>query len=304
MGLLTSRRNGSAVAKRTQSAAANSDLGKHYTARQRRQLPQSDAPLAQSVNLAVECRGWLARFVEFGIRPLVTKRLNRCELTRVNANGLRRSCIVLAQHLHLLAPARRLQAPILAGEWACRLAARRSSHAILSAKHQSTCGGQIPMSTATKAKQEKASSEALKLQPLGDRVVVEREESEAKTAGGIVLPDSAKDKPSRGTVIASATGAVGRRHAQQAASQGRRQGAVHLLRPRDDQAQRPRTAVDARRRHPGRHRISTRTTCLLATAGASHRSGASDQPRSLDANITAIARTQSQSQGENITWPR
>ena len=38
----------------------------------------------------------------------------------------------------------------------------------------------------------------MKIQPLGDRVVVEREESEAKTAGGIVLPDTAKDKPSRG----------------------------------------------------------------------------------------------------------
>ena len=50
------------------------------------------------------------------------------------------------------------------------------------------------MSTATKAK--KRSSDAVKIQPLGDRVVVEREESESKTAGGIVLPDAAKDKPS------------------------------------------------------------------------------------------------------------
>ena len=45
-----------------------------------------------------------------------------------------------------------------------------------------------------------------KLQPLGDRVVVECEEAEARTAGGIVLPDSAKDKPSRGTVIAVGDG--------------------------------------------------------------------------------------------------
>jgi chaperonin GroES len=37
-------------------------------------------------------------------------------------------------------------------------------------------------------------------------VVVEREEAEARTAGGIVLPDSAKDKPSRGTVIAIGDG--------------------------------------------------------------------------------------------------
>jgi chaperonin GroES len=60
------------------------------------------------------------------------------------------------------------------------------------------------MSTATKAK--KKSADGIKLQPLGDRVVVEREESESKTAGGIVLPDSAKDKPSRGTIVAVGDG--------------------------------------------------------------------------------------------------
>jgi chaperonin GroES len=58
------------------------------------------------------------------------------------------------------------------------------------------------MSTATKAKKKAGT----KIQPLGDRVVVEREESEAKTAGGIVLPDTAKDKPSRGTIIAIGDG--------------------------------------------------------------------------------------------------
>ena len=46
----------------------------------------------------------------------------------------------------------------------------------------------------------------LAIQPLGDRVVVERDASEDVTAGGIVLPDSAKDKPSRGTIIAVGTG--------------------------------------------------------------------------------------------------
>ncbi len=58
------------------------------------------------------------------------------------------------------------------------------------------------MSTATKAKKKSD----VKIQPLGDRVVVEREASESKTAGGIVLPDSAKDKPSRGKVIAIGDG--------------------------------------------------------------------------------------------------
>lgn len=60
------------------------------------------------------------------------------------------------------------------------------------------------MATATKTK--KKSKASVNLQPLGDRVVVEREESEATTAGGIVLPDSAQDKPARGTVISIGSG--------------------------------------------------------------------------------------------------
>lgn len=46
------------------------------------------------------------------------------------------------------------------------------------------------------------------LKPLGDRVVIELVESEEKTASGIVLPDSAKEKPSEGKVIAVGTGRV------------------------------------------------------------------------------------------------
>ena len=45
-----------------------------------------------------------------------------------------------------------------------------------------------------------------KLQPLGDRIVVEREATEEQTAGGLYLPESAKNKPSRGTVIAVGDG--------------------------------------------------------------------------------------------------
>ncbi|QDV64274.1 MULTISPECIES: co-chaperone GroES [Crateriforma] len=56
------------------------------------------------------------------------------------------------------------------------------------------------MATATKSKSN------VKLQPLGERIVVQREESEDVTAGGIVLPDSAKEKPARGVVIAVGTG--------------------------------------------------------------------------------------------------
>ncbi|NOX54397.1 MAG: co-chaperone GroES [Planctomycetes bacterium] len=48
----------------------------------------------------------------------------------------------------------------------------------------------------------------IKLVPLGDRVVVKREEAEETTSGGIVLPDTAKDKPQRGEVIAVGDGHV------------------------------------------------------------------------------------------------
>lgn len=48
----------------------------------------------------------------------------------------------------------------------------------------------------------------MKIQPLGDRVVVEREEAQAKTAGGIVLPDNAKDKPQKGKVLSIGEGRI------------------------------------------------------------------------------------------------
>jgi chaperonin GroES len=46
----------------------------------------------------------------------------------------------------------------------------------------------------------------LKLRPLDDRVVVEPKEAEERTAGGIVLPDTAKEKPQRGTILAVGPG--------------------------------------------------------------------------------------------------
>ncbi len=46
----------------------------------------------------------------------------------------------------------------------------------------------------------------MKLRPLGDKVVVKRVEAEERTSGGIVLPDTAKEKPQRGKVIAVGTG--------------------------------------------------------------------------------------------------
>ncbi|MGP4040751.1 co-chaperone GroES [Gracilibacillus sp. D59] len=46
------------------------------------------------------------------------------------------------------------------------------------------------------------------LKPLGDRVVIELVEQEEKTASGIVLPDSAKEKPQEGKVVAVGSGRV------------------------------------------------------------------------------------------------
>ncbi len=46
----------------------------------------------------------------------------------------------------------------------------------------------------------------LKVRPLGDKVLVKRVEAESKTAGGIVLPDTAKEKPKRGKVVAVGDG--------------------------------------------------------------------------------------------------
>jgi chaperonin GroES len=46
------------------------------------------------------------------------------------------------------------------------------------------------------------------LKPLGDRIIIELVESEEKTASGIVLPDSAKEKPQEGKVIAVGTGRI------------------------------------------------------------------------------------------------
>jgi len=60
------------------------------------------------------------------------------------------------------------------------------------------------MSSATKEK--KSTKSQMKLQPLGDRVVVRREEGESRTAGGILLPDAAKEKPTRGIIQAVGNG--------------------------------------------------------------------------------------------------
>lgn len=66
----------------------------------------------------------------------------------------------------------------------------------------------MAVTAKTPTKKAKKSTNTPKLQPLGERIVVEREESLETTAGGIVLPGSAQDKPSRGTVISVGDGRI------------------------------------------------------------------------------------------------
>jgi chaperonin GroES len=48
----------------------------------------------------------------------------------------------------------------------------------------------------------------MKVKPLGDRILVKRVEEEDKTAGGIIIPDTAKEKPMQGKVVAVGKGKV------------------------------------------------------------------------------------------------
>ena len=48
----------------------------------------------------------------------------------------------------------------------------------------------------------------MNIKPLGDRIVVRRFEAEEKTAGGVLLPDTAKNKPQRGEVLAVGPGTI------------------------------------------------------------------------------------------------
>ncbi len=51
-----------------------------------------------------------------------------------------------------------------------------------------------------------ANKQQASIKPLQDRVIIKAAEAETKTAGGIIIPDTAKEKPSRGTVIAAGPG--------------------------------------------------------------------------------------------------
>jgi chaperonin GroES len=56
---------------------------------------------------------------------------------------------------------------------------------------------------------KKGEFSTMKIRPLNDRVLVIREEEEQKSAGGIIIPDTAKEKPQRGKIVSAGPGKVG-----------------------------------------------------------------------------------------------
>ena len=62
------------------------------------------------------------------------------------------------------------------------------------------------MAAKTKAAPKKSTKVGIR--PLGERMLVQRVEAEAKSAGGILLPESAKDKPKEGKIVACGEGKI------------------------------------------------------------------------------------------------
>src|SRR5438045_4000147 len=76
------------------------------------------------------------------------------------------------------------------------------------------------MATATKPAASKKSGSTSKVQPLADRLVIRANEREEMTVSGIVLPDTAKEKPQEGTVVAVGPGRLNEKGARVALEVG------------------------------------------------------------------------------------
>ena len=103
------------------------------------------------------------------------------------------------------------------------------------------------------------STHDMKVVPLNDKIVVKRLEAEEKTAGGIVLPDTAKEKPKQGKVLSLGDGKLldnGKR--ARLPGQGRRPRPVHLLRRQRSHHRRRGVPDHDRGRHPRRGRRPAR----------------------------------------------
>jgi chaperonin GroES len=76
---------------------------------------------------------------------------------------------------------------------------------------------------------KKGKETSMKIRPLQDRVIVKRIAEEEKTKGGIIIPDTAKEKPQEGRSSRSAREGQRRRQAHRARRQGRRQDPVRQV---------------------------------------------------------------------------
>lgn len=64
------------------------------------------------------------------------------------------------------------------------------------------------MATKTAPKPKPASAKAPGIRPIGDKIIVRRDEAESQTESGLYLPESSKDKPKTGVVVAVGAGAT------------------------------------------------------------------------------------------------
>jgi len=117
----------------------------------------------------------------------------------------------------------------------------------------------------------------MKIRPLHDRVIVKRLEEERKTASGIVIPDTAAEKPDQGEVMAVGKGKVMDDQGPRPGSQSRRPHPVRQVLGPDREGRRRGTARDARRRHHGRRRVQV-TAHPIHHAPDSHRQFALRRP--------------------------
>ena len=62
------------------------------------------------------------------------------------------------------------------------------------------------MCTCSSKNHKNTKMKKINIQPLADRVIIQQAEAETKTASGIIIPDTAKEKPQKGTVIAVGKG--------------------------------------------------------------------------------------------------
>ena len=106
----------------------------------------------------------------------------------------------------------------------------------------------------------------MKIRPLNDRILVVRVEEEKKTAGGIIIPDTAKEKPQEGKVVAAGPGKLGEngKRIPLDVKKGDRVLFLEVRRHRD-QGGRRRAPLHARRRHSRNSRITDKEekTCQL-----------------------------------------